>query len=56
MLRASTDVTPRTSVIVNAPGRAAPFASVNGTHANAPVAFGVLSSPTRSTRVRPAAK
>ena len=41
VLRASTEVTPLTSVIVSAPGRAAPFASVNGTQVYAPVAFGV---------------
>ena len=56
MLRASTEVTPLTSVMVSAPGRAAPLASVNGTQVYGPVAFGVLPSPTRSTEVWPAAK
>ena len=56
VLRASTEVTPRVSVIVMAPGNAAPLAFVNGTQVKAPVAFGVLPSPTRSTDVSPAAK
>ena len=50
VLRASTDVTPFGSVIVSAPGSAAPVASVNGTQVYAPVAFGVLPSPTRRTK------
>ncbi len=56
MFRASTEVTPLASVMLIAPASGRPHVSVNGTHVKAPVAFAVLPSPTRSTKVCPAAK
>jgi hypothetical protein len=56
VFRASTDTIPLGSVMVSAPGKAAPLASVIGTHTYEPTAFGVAPLPTRSTNVWPAAK